>query len=262
MIQKKFDNAYKWGISVFTCLMIYALWYFFTKAELVSQTIIPSPDSVWHAFVGIVKNGYKNHSLMEHVGVSLGRLLAAFCMAMIIGAPLGLLSGFCLHVRAVVEPIIDFLKPLPPLAYYTLLVLWLGIGNSSKIVLLMMSCLPPIYIACMTAVIRIPQVYLDGAYSVGANKIQVFLYVVTWFCFPQIITGMRTSLGVGYTTLISAEMVAATSGIGWVVLDASRFMRSDIIFCGIFVMALTGIVMDVCLRLLEQLMVPWANKRG
>ena len=159
-----------------------------------------------------------------------------------------------------VEPLVEFFRPLPPLAYYVLLVLWLGIGNSSKIVLLLFACLPPIFVACAAATRRIPQDYVNSALSLGANKKQVFFHVVFFYCLPEMLTGMRTAFGVGYTTLISAEMVAAVSGLGWMVLDAQRNMRNDVIFVGIFIMGFTGILMDRLLRRLERGVAPWAGK--
>ena len=222
--------------------------------------LVPSPGSVWDAFTDIARNGYKNHSLLEHIGVSLGRLLAAFLVAAVIGVPLGLLSGRNTKVHALLEPVIEFYRPLPPLAYYTILVLWLGIGNQSKIVLLFLACFAPVYVACVSAAVKINEDYINSAYTVGASNRQIFAHVVFPACLPDIFTGLRTALGVGYTTLVSAEMVAATSGIGWMVLDSSRYMRSDITFVGIIIMGITGILLDRGIRLLERKFVPWKGK--
>lgn len=231
-----------------------------THLKWVDPKLIPSPMSVFAAFTDILRNGYKNHTLLQHLGASLGRLMAAFFAALIIAAPLGLASGFNSKVRAIWEPIIEFYRPLPPLAYYTILVLWLGIGNESKIALLFFACFAPIYVSCVSAVIRINEDYINSAYTIGANRQQVFFHVVVPACLPDLFTGLRTALGVGYTTLVSAEMVAATSGIGWMVLDASRYLRSDIVFLGIIIMGITGILLDWGIRLIECELVPWKGK--
>lgn len=185
------------------------------------------------------------------------RLILAFLGAVVIAVPLGLASGYNSKIRAVFEPLIEFYRPLPPLAYYTVLVLWLGIENRSKIALLFLACFAPVYVACVSAVLKIKEDYIDIAYTVGANKWQIFIYVVFPAGLPDIFTGLRTALGVGYTTLVSAEMVAATSGIGWMVLDASRFLRSDIVFLGIIIMGITGILLDKSIQAIEHRIVPW-----
>lgn len=247
-------------ITIATIIVIFFIWWLITSMRLVNTRIVPGPSAVWRAFLEILERGYKNHSLFAHLGASLSRLLAAFFGAVVIGVPLGMLSGFHPRIGAVFEPIVEFFRPLPPLAYYVLLVLWLGLGNESKIVLLLFACLPPIFVACAAATRRVPEDYLFSARSLGASGSQLFFHIIFFYCLPDTLTGMRTAFGVGYTTLISAEMVAALSGIGWMVLDAQRNMRNDVIFVGIFIMGFTGILIDFLLRRLEKKIVPWAGK--
>ncbi|MBQ1352418.1 MAG: ABC transporter permease subunit, partial [Firmicutes bacterium] len=212
------------------------------------------------ALVVITTDGYKGSTLFGHLGASFFRLFTAFFLAIATAVPLGLLSGYNKKVRAAFDPIIEFYRPLPPLAYYTLLVLWLGIGNGSKITLLYLACFAPIYIACVAAVTKVPANYINAAATLGANKKQIFMKVIFPYCLPDMFTGIRTAMGVGYSTLVAAEMVAAVSGIGWMVLDASNWLRSDIIFAGIIVMGVTGILIDAILRFIERKVVPWKGK--
>ena len=193
---------------------------------------MPSPGDVWDALVAVNVYGYKSDTLLGHLIASLGRLLAALAIAIVTAVPLGLLSGLNKHVRSALNPIIEFYRPLPPLAYYTLLVLWLGIGDASKITLLFLACFAPIYVACVAAVLKMPASYTTAARTLGANTSQVFKLVVLPYCLPDVFTGVRTAVGVGYSTLVAAEMVAATSGIGWMVLDASNWLRYDVVFVG------------------------------
>ena len=187
-------------------------------------------------------------------------IFISFLFAALIAVPFGLASGYNSKIRAIFEPIIEFYRPLPPLAYYTLLVLWLGIGNESKITLLFLACFAPIYISCVSAVLKIKEDYINSAYTVGASKYQIFIHVILPSCLPDIFVGIRTAVGVAYTTLVAAEMVAAKSGLGWMVLDASNYLRSDIIFVGIIIMGITGILLDQFLRILEKKIVPWKGK--
>lgn len=247
-------------LSFGTLASILFLWFIVSELGLIDQNLVPTPRAVFAAFVEIMENGYKNFTLVEHLGESMKRLVIAFFLSCVTAVPLGIASGYNSKIRAVFEPVIEFYRPLPPLAYYTLLVLWMGIENDSKISLLYLACFAPAYIACLSAVVKIKEDYINSALTVGASKTQIITHVIFPACLPDIFTGLRTSLGVAYTTLVSAEMVAANSGIGWMVLDASRYLRSDIIFLGIIIMGITGFFLDKAIQLAEHKIVPWKGK--
>ena len=250
------EKILSWG----TAVSILLLWLIVSEFGLIDQNLVPTPQAVFAAFIEIMENGYKNFTLLEHLGESRKRLVIAVVLSCVTEVPLGIASGYNSRIRAIFEPIIEFYRPLPPLAYYTLLVLWMGIENESKISLLYLACFAPAYISCVSAVIKIREDYINSAFTVGASRLQVIVHVIFPACLPDIFTGLRTSLGVAYTTLVSAEMVAANSGIGWMVLDASRYLRSDIIFLGIIVMGITGILLDRGIQRIERRVVPWKGK--
>ncbi|MCD8132493.1 MAG: ABC transporter permease [Clostridiales bacterium] len=255
---KKWSTERK--ISVITVVVILFAWWLVTKTGTFPEIIIPSPKSVWTSFVTIIQNGYKGYTLLQHLGTSLKRLGIAYLLVVVTAVPLGLLSGYISKIRAILEPIVEFYRPLPPLAYYTILVLWMGIGESSKLTLLYLAGFAPVYIACVAGVIRIKEDYINGAKTLGAGKGQIFFYVVFPAALTDVFTGLRTALGVEYTTLVAAEMVAAAKGIGWLVLDASNYLRSDIVFMGVILMGITGIVLDQLIRLAERKIVHWKGK--
>ena len=244
---------------MFTVAIIFALWHISTQNEWVNTALIPPPQKVWRAFIETC-GGYKGYTLWQHIGISLKRMFSAMAAALLTAVPLGLLCGFSPVVKAVFEPIIGFYKPLPPLAYYSLLILLLGIGESSKITLLFLAAFAPCYIACVSAVIKVNKNYLRAACSLGANRWQTFWFVMFPACLPDVFMGIKTSFGVAYTTLVAAEMAAANAGIGWMVLDAKNWFRNDIIFLGIIVMAIMGISIDVVLNLLEKKLIPWKGE--
>ncbi|MCD7904526.1 MAG: ABC transporter permease [Clostridiales bacterium] len=249
----------KW-LTIGTVVLIFLLWISVTNLGNVSETIIPSPQSVIEAFVKIIKDGYKGHTLIEHIATSMRRLIIAYALVVVTAVPLGLLSGYNSKIRAILEPVIEFYRPLLPLAYYTILVLWMGIDESSKLALLYLAGFAPIYIACVSGVLRIKEDYINGAYTLGANKRQIFFYVIFPAALTDIFTGLRTALGVEYTTLVAAEMVAATAGMGWLVLDAGNYLRSDIVFMGVIIMGITGILLDKIIRSVEAKVVHWKGK--
>lgn len=247
-------------LTLITIVIVLAAWYIITATGAFSETIIPSPKSVWESFVSVTRNGYKGHSLLEHLGASMKRLVIAYALVIVTGVPLGLLSGYNSKVRAVLEPIVEFYRPLPPLAYYTILVLWMGIDEGSKLALLYLAGFAPVYIACVSGVVRIKEDYINGAKTLGAGKRQIFFYVIFPAALADVFTGLRTALGVEYTTLVAAEMVAATAGMGWLVLDASNYLRSDTVFMGVIIMGITGILLDKIIRLIEKKVIHWKGR--
>lgn len=256
MKKKKIERV----LTIVTVVGVLFFWIGITATGYFSETIIPSPQSVWESFLEVSQNGYKGHTLLEHLGTSMQRLIIAYLLVVLTAVPLGLLSGYNSKVRAILEPLVEFYRPLPPLAYYTILVLWMGIDESSKLALLYLAGFSPVYIACVAGVLRINEDYINGAKTLGATKTQIFFYVVLPAALTDIFTGLRTALGVEYTTLVAAEMVAATAGLGWLVLDASNYLRSDVVFMGVIIMGITGVLLDWMVRLLEEKIVHWKGK--
>jgi taurine transport system permease protein len=188
------------------------------------------------------------------------RLLGSFALVIVTAIPLGLVSGSSSKVAAVLDPVVEFYRPLPPLAYYTLLIIWMGIDNPSKFALLYLAGFAPVYVACVAGVRRIKPEFIHAARSLGASKWQTFRYVIVPATLPDIFTGLKTALGVAYSTLVAAEMVAAESGVGWMVLDASKFLRSDVVFVGIFIMGTTGALLALAITFIENWLVPWRGR--
>jgi taurine transport system permease protein len=236
---------------------ILALWTLASRYGWVNPLFLPSPAAVWASFVTVATTGYQGSRLHEHLLASLGRVLAGFGLACLVGIPLGLVMGLSSRLKAVFDPVIAFYRPLPPLALYTLLVMWLGIGETSKVVLLFLAALPPLSISAMQAAAGIDPGLIRAARSLGAGPRQMFAEVFLPACLPGICTGMRISLGFTYTVLVAAEIVAAPAGLGWMIWDASKFMLSDVVIMGLFVMGLTGLALDWLVRLVERALTPW-----
>lgn len=247
-------------LSVLSVSTVIALWFVSTNLDWVNPLFVPSPQSVWVAFTDILQNGYKGRSLLAHIFSSLWRLGLAFSLAFVTAVPLGLASGYFKPIQAILDPFIEFYRPLPPLAYYTLLVIWLGIEDESKIALLFLAGFAPLYIAMVSGVRRVPRDRINASLSLGASQWQVFIHIIFPSCLPELFTGLRTALGFMYTTLVAAEMVAAVSGVGWMVLDASKFLRSDVMFVGILLMGVIAILLDVGLRWLQLRQLPWIGR--
>lgn len=249
-------------ISSASVTIMFAVWIFVTETGIANEIFLPGPIAIYDAFIRVLFEGYQGSTLLEHVGTSLFRILSAFGLACLVGIPLGIAMGMSRNVHAAFNPFIEFYRPLPPLGLYTLLVMWLGIGESSKLALLFLAGLPGIIIATIQAVSDINPIYFRVAQSLGANKMQLVREVYLPSAGPTILTGMRISLGFVYTVLVAAEIVAATAGIGWMIWDAAKFLLSDIVIMGLIVLGVTGILLDLLMRLIGGFLMPWTRRKS
>jgi len=174
--------------------------------------------------------------------------------------PIGVSMGMHRISRGVFDPMIEFYRPIPPLAYLPLIIIWFGIGDSAKIILIYLSCFAPLAINARAGVRSVSIEQIHAAYSMGATKSQVIWHVVLKAALPEILTGMRIAIAFGWTTLVAAEMVAAKSGLGVMVLNAARFLATDIVFLGIVVIGIVAFFFDLLMRWIERTLVPWKGK--
>ena len=236
-------------------------WQVIDSAGLVPRDLFPPPGAVWAAFVDIIAHGYRDTSLGEDVGATLGRCLAGFGLGALIGVPLGLWMGSERRAGAAFGWIVQFLRPLPPLSFLILLILWLGLGEASKIALLTMTALPIIASASEAAVRAVPARQIDVARSLGARPRQVFWHVVFPASLPMIFTGLSIALAATFSTVVAAELLAANDGLGWMVLSASRFLRNDVILLGIILLGILGMALARLLLLLDRRLLPWRGRQ-
>jgi taurine transport system permease protein len=252
-------NRRSYLLSTGSVTVMLLAWVFVTSTGLANELFLPGPQAIWDAFVKAATRGYQGSTLLEHVGVSLWRILVAFAIACVIGIPMGILMGASKDAASILNPFIEFYRPLPPLGLYTLLVMWLGIGEESKLALLFLAALPGIIITTVQAVHSIDPVYVRAAQALGANRATILREVYLPAAGPMILAGMRISLGFTYTVLVAAEIVAATAGIGWMIWDAAKFLLSDVVIMGLIVLGLTGIALDMSMRFLGRLLMPWTR---
>jgi taurine transport system permease protein len=162
--------------------------------------------------------------------------------------------------RGLFDPIIEFYRPLPPLAYLPLVIIWLGIGEFPKIFLIFLAIFAPMAISARAGVRSVSTEQIHAAYAMGATRQQVIWHVILKAALPEIFTGMRIGIGVGWTTLVAAEMVAAERGLGFMVLNSAQFLASDAVIMGIIVIGLFAFGFDLIVRYLERIMIPWKGK--
>ncbi|ASW01587.1 ABC transporter permease subunit [Paraburkholderia aromaticivorans] len=252
------------GSSVVTSLITVAafigLWFAATNLHWIKPLFLPSPQAVYAKFIFVATEGFANSTLAQHTGISLLRVFGAFLLACLTAIPVGVMMGVSRFARGAFDPPIEFYRPLPPLAYLPLIIIWFGIGEFSKVLLIYLAIFAPLAIAARAGVRSVSIEQIHAAYSMGASRTQVVLYVILKSAMPEIFTGMRIGIGVGWTTLVAAEMVASTSGLGFMVLNAAEFLASDVVIMGIIVIGFFALCFDLLMRYIERVLVPWKGK--
>ncbi len=249
-----------WLISLATIAVAFVAWLAATQTGLVKPLFLPRPASVLGAFSDALDGRIDGAPLLEHVMTSLMRVVGAFVLAALVGIPVGLATGLSPSLRAILDPFIEFYRPLPPLAYLPLVIIWFGIGETSKILLIFLACFAPVALAARAGVSAASLDQVNAARALGASRAQVVRHVILPAALPDILVGLRIGMGVGWTTLVAAEMVAASTGIGQMVLNASNFLRTDIVVMGILVIGALAAAFEFGMRRLERRLAPWKGK--
>ncbi len=247
-------------ISGVTIVTLLALWWLASHFRWVPPLFLPTPEVVAQRLYESATGQLTDAPLAEHFGWSMFRVFTAFFAACITAIPVGIVMGVSRIARGIFDPPIEFYRPLPPLAYLPLIVIWFGIDELSKVLLIYLACFAPLAMSARAGVRSVSQEQIHAAYSMGATRQQVIWHVVVPAAMPEILTAMRIAIGFGWTTLVAAEMVAANKGLGQMVLNASNFLRTDIVIMGIIVIGVVAYLFDLLMRYIEQLVVPWKGK--
>jgi taurine transport system permease protein len=247
-------------ISLMTATVLIALWFLVTESGWVKPLFLPSPLAVWEKFMLALTEGVSNSTLWQHTLASIGRVFGAFALALVTAVPIGILMGVNRFLRGLFDPIIEFYRPLPPLAYLPLVIIWLGIGEFPKVFLIYLAIFAPMAIAARAGVRSVSTEQIHAAYAMGATRGQVISQVIMKAALPEIFTGMRIGIGVGWTTLVAAEMVAANRGLGFMVLNAAENLESDTVIMGILIIGIFAFAFDLLIRYLEKVLISWKGR--
>lgn len=262
-LERRADRRDRWLTFVtFGCILV--LWTAVTGSglwpPLIKPIFLPSPVDVVETFIRLTQQGYQGRSLLHHVTVSFNRFAIAFSACVVIGVPLGLFMGMSRPIRAVFEPPIQAIRPIPKLALLPLFLIWFGIGNLSKVVVIAAPVLPLIAIASMQAVRSISTKKIQAAQALGASPWVIFSRVVLPASLPGIFTGIRMAISIGVTMLVGAELTATSDGIAWMALTAAEYLSTDIVLVGVLIMAALGYGLDRMVRAIESRLVHWSGK--
>ena len=244
-------------ISLLTLVALLAIWWAVTATGVIEPLFLPPPSAVLQKAWLLATTGYMDSTLWQHLAASLSRIGLGLGFAVLTAVPVGIAIGANRIARGILDPLIEFYRPIPPLAYLPLIVIWCGIGELSKVLLIYLAIFAPIAIATATGVRTVDPAKLRAAQSLGASRAQLIRHVILPSALPDILTGVRIGLGVGWSTLVAAELIAATSGLGFMVQSAAQFLVTDVVVLGILVIALIAFAMEMGLRALQRKLVPW-----
>ena len=248
------------AISVVTIVVLLVVWYAVTALQLIKPLFLPSPAAVWQQFYEYLTGAANDKPLWDHFLASVLRVTVAFWAACLTAVPVGIAMGMSRVARGIFDPPIEFYRPLPPLAYLPLIIIWFGIDEVPKVLLIYLACFAPLALAARSGMKSAATEQINAAYSMGASYGQVIRHVILPSALPEILVGMRIAIGFGWTTLVAAEMVAANVGLGQMVLNASNFLRTDIVIMGIIVIGVLAYAFDLFMRWVERRLVPWKGR--
>jgi ABC-type nitrate/sulfonate/bicarbonate transport system permease component len=234
-------------------LLVILIWSI--AAALSDPQFLPSPFVVWQGAIDLSKDG----SLFKYMGASFLRVITGWTLGNLIAIPIGLLIGRFSTLRTLLDPIINFIRFIPPLAFITLFMLWFGIGEQSKIFLIMYATFFIVIINTITGVLFVEEDKIRSARSMGASELQIMFHVIIPASLPYIFTGARLAMGSSFMAIVGAEMVAANEGIGYMIWNARLYFKTDWIFVGLVILGLMGFFMDRILTLFGKIVLKRYN---
>lgn len=228
--------------------------------QVISPLTFPSPRDTFNASVDVFSEGYRGFTIWQHIWASLWRVIRGMFWGCLFGIPLGLSMGLSSRMRGFLDPMVEGFRVIPPLALVALFGLIFGIGDATAVPLLIFASIWIMIIAARAGVRNVSLAKVRASYSLGASKPQLLRTVLIPNALPEIFTGLRVALGVSWGTLVAAELFGVSDGLGAMIQQAKNFSRLDVIVVGIVIIAVIGVLMDIMIRALEALLIPWQGK--
>jgi len=247
--------------AVISVVSVLVFWHVFSVHILKNEFILPSPMQVIGGLERLTL-GYLGGNLLYHTGSSLLIVITGYLIGLGIGIPLGIMMAWHEPVNRIVGPVVAVLRPIPTPAWIPLAILWFGIGMSGKVFVIVLSAMVPCILNSFTAIRETPRELLDAARTMGANKRTLLFEVATPSGLPTIVAGMRIALGNAWATIVAAELVAASAGLGFLILAGYRNFEAPVMAAGIISIAIVGLIMNFAFQWFEARITPWRESEG
>jgi NitT/TauT family transport system permease protein len=234
------SHRQKWWLGIIAFLVILVIWDVLSRFSGWSTTIFPDPITVVFSLSELIRNG----TLLCHTVASLYRVTAGFYLAVIFGIPIGILLGRFSAFQALVNPLVQFLKPISPLAWIPMAMLWFGIGDKPAIFLIFLSSFFPLVVSTTIAVSSINPTYFQVAANFNFTRWEIVSKLILPAIVPEVVTALRLSVTIAWLVVVAAEMIAVKSGLGYLILDSRNALRMDFVMDGMIVIGLIGLLLD------------------
>lgn len=241
--------------AILTFIVIFAIWFLLCNLGLVREIILPSPITVVQDIINNAKTG----ALWSDMGFSIFRITMGFLISVIIGVPLGILAGSFKKVESVIAPICEFIRYMPVPAFVPLIMVWCGIGETAKIIVVFLGCFFQLVLMIADDARSVPDDLLSSSYTLGTKRWSTITTVLIPAMAPKMMLTLRMMIGWGWTYLTVAELVASKSGLGYSILKAQRFFHTESIFSGILIIGILGLITDRMFVIATKKMFPWAE---
>jgi NitT/TauT family transport system permease protein len=247
-----------WVLAALGLAVPLGLWLALASAGIVDRVFLPGPLDVLRRLA----RWYGDEDLVGDIGISVYRVVAGWSLSAVIALPLGLYIGSYRSVQALLEPLTDFIRYMPAVAFVPLVMLWVGIDESAKVAIIFIGTFFQMVLMVAEDVRRVPLAQIEAAQTMGATQAEIRRKVILASAKPALLDTMRITMGWAWTYLVVAELVAANSGLGYAIVKAQRFLQTDKIFAGILLIGVIGLAIDQAFRLLHRLAFPWLYPRG
>jgi len=247
-------------ISAVAVIVLFAAWTFVSTSSWLPQGYLPSPKELVDEFITLMDEGYKSITLAQHVQISLFRTIAGFILGILFGVPLGLLTGYSRIGSAIATPIMAFVRPIPPIAFIPMVVLYLGRGETGKVVLIFWTAFLYVHGNAHSGAANVLLAYMRAAQSLGLSKSQIFFRIIFPAAIPQIFTGLKVAAALSWAVVVAAELTGAQSGLGYMIADAALTFRIPTVFIGILLIGAIGLLLNLVINTLEVRLVHWRGR--
>jgi NitT/TauT family transport system permease protein len=246
-----------WVLALIGLVLPLTAWWMLSGQEFVSKVFLPGPADVWRRTV----TWWTEDRLLKDIGISIYRVTVGWAISAVIAVPMGLFIGTFRPVQALLEPLTDFVRYMPAVAFIPLVMLWVGIDEGSKIAIIFIGTFFQMVLMVAEDARRVPMAQIEAAQTMGATRGEILKLVVLPAAKPALVDTLRVTMGWAWTYLVVAELVAANSGLGYAILKAQRFLQTDKIFGGIIIIGLIGMIIDQLFRGLHRAAFPWLHRR-
>jgi NitT/TauT family transport system permease protein len=247
-------------VGLASVIIAVLIWSYATRPGTMLGTVLAPPGRLLAELWSLVLNGYMNTPLWAHFQASLLRTMAGFVAGSVSGIAIGLMMGQSKIASAALAPFFAFARPIPAIAYIPMVIIWFGIGEFSKILVIFLSSFLYVSINTSAGVRSVPHDLIRVAQTFGASRAQLFVHVIIPESLPFIFLGLKVGLALSWAVVVASELVAAQSGLGYMIMDAATFFRIEDVYVGIFLIGMVGLILEYILTSLERKFVHWSGK--